>query len=1555
MSASREERNPVELLAEEFLERKRRGERPTLREYVERHPELAVEIRDLFPALLMMEDLGDSSGATTGSLAAAEGAAIGTKLARLGDYRILREIGRGGMGVVYEAEQESLGRRVALKVLSASALLDPKQVRRFEREAKAAARLHHTNIVPVFGVGHQDGHHYFVMQFIAGLGLDAVLEDLRRLRHGKSAESSPPLRGGSDLAEPRATFSAASPITGLTAANVARSLVTGRFPADGPLGDGSLTEPRDDGEAGGASDSPPVSSPPAPADSSPPMLPGSSALRASSDPDCQFFRSVARIGIQVAEALDYANRQGILHRDVKPSNLLLDNRGNVWVADFGLAKTAETDDLTHTGDILGTIRYMAPERFSGHCDARSDVYSLGLTLYELVALRPAHEAADRHALFERVLHEEPQRLKKLAPAVPHDLETIIAKASARDPVGRYATAAALAEDLKRFVEDRPIQARRTSAAERLVRWCRRNKVLAVTIGLATGSLVAAVIAALLYAVEQAHRANDRALYAEKQSEAAASYKAALSESNRRLAMLDLERGRIAFERGQIGVGMLWTVESLRMAIEAENPTWRRVALANLSAWRRQLPELKAICSHGVAVNAVTFSPDAKLILTGSEDGTARLWDAATGRPIEPAMIHRDSVCGVAFSPDGKIILTGSSDHTARLWDAATGRPIGQPLAHNGHVHGVAFGHDGKAVLAGGDAGARLWDVATGRPIGALIAHGELVGAVALNPDLIAHGDLVGAVALSPDGRTILTGSSDRTARLWDAATSRPIGPPMAHQGEVWGVAFSPDGKTILTAGSDRTARLWDAATGRPVSPPLTHSHEVRAVAFSPDGRTILTGCYDRTVQLWDAAAGERLGTTLEHPGRVSSVAFSPDGRSILTGGDDGTVRLWALEPGQPVGQPLSDDFPRFSPDGKALWARDNAGKLMVWDLVSGQPVGRPVKLGSGVLDADWSPDSRSIVTGCLDKSARRWDAATGQPIGPPLPHRRAVWKVAFSPEGKTILTGCRDGTAHLWDATTSRPIGQPIEHGAILESIAFGPNGKTCLTVGGDNTARLWDAATARAIGQPMRHPDRMTSWAFSPDGRTLLTACLDRAARRWDAATGQPLAPPLLHPGAVWKVAFGPDGRTILTGTQSPDGTARLWDTASGQPIGPLMAHPAGVSGVAFSKDGKTILTGCTDNMARLWDVDTGQLIGPPLTHAPTFPFWVDVEFGPDGRYLLTRRYGYAARLWDAPEPLPDDPARLAAWVAAVTGLELDERGSVRVLDHDAWQERRRRLRQLGGPPPPDRAPRLDPMLYNDEPPPRGDAFAERGLWAEAEAACLEAVRARPLDASWRADSAWAALTRFHISQGRPERAVAELGAAVSRCPDVLGLRFWHCHALLAAGDRVGWERAIAGLLDRFPGPMHPAWGDADAVAWTCALAPYPLADPAVPVRLAEEAIRNATEYGFSFEGRGFLNTLGAVLYRAGRFDDAIRCLEEAIQSRSGASEPQDCAFLAMAHHRLGHRAEARRWIERLRDHQPSADPIRFWDELEIRVLRSEAEAVVLYDPSFPHDPFAP
>ena len=500
-SGTSQDRNPVEALADDFLRRQRRGERPTLEDYCRLHPELADEIREVFPVLIRMEDLrSDGPDDSTGGVAVH----AATRLERLGDYRILREVGRGGMGVVYEAEQESLGRRVALKVLPDAALIDANQVLRFQREARAAARLHHTNIVPVFGVGRDDGHHYYVMQFIPGMGLDAVLEELRRLRRGGGAPGPPAGRAPSNGA--------------VSAAAVAEAILTGRFsPAEGADG-----IPRPGTTLAASSPAPlvpPASPAPGPGESSVVSLPGASAdSLARSDPDRTFFRSVARIGLQVAEALEYANRQGVLHRDVKPSNLLLDPKGNVWVADFGLAKATETDDLTHSGDIVGTVRYMAPERFAGRCDPRSDVYALGLTLYELLALRPAYSAADRHELMRRVMSEEPERLRALVPHLPRDLETIVTKAIDREPARRYPTAAALAEDLQRFLEDRPIRARRVTAAEQAWRWAKRNRAVAA---LATGLFLAlaAGLAGVIWQWRQAVANLGAAVAANRKAEA----------------------------------------------------------------------------------------------------------------------------------------------------------------------------------------------------------------------------------------------------------------------------------------------------------------------------------------------------------------------------------------------------------------------------------------------------------------------------------------------------------------------------------------------------------------------------------------------------------------------------------------------------------------------------------------------------------------------------------------------------------------------------------------------------------------------------------------------------------------------------------------------------------------------------------------------------------------------------------------------------------------------------------------------------------------------------
>ncbi|HEY2158236.1 MAG TPA: serine/threonine-protein kinase, partial [Isosphaeraceae bacterium] len=475
-SNSDADRDPIDLMAESFIERFRRGERPSIDEYAAKYPDLADEVRELLPALVQLENDLSVGGATGTFDGGSRVATLKGAPRRLGDYTILREVGRGGMGVVYEAVQQSLGRHVALKVLPWQELGNASQLERFGLEARSAAKLHHSNIVPVFGVGEHDGTHYYAMQFILGQGLDEVIAELRRLRHriGRAAQAGP--------TAPAATV----------AATVARGLVTGRFgtpttdDGDAPDGPATFTEHPSPSTASAASV----------------LIRGPESHHAL---ERRYYRQVARIGLQVAEALAYAHGQGILHRDIKPSNLLVDTRGTVWITDFGLAKAEGSEGPTKTGDIVGTLRYMGPERFEGRSDPRSDVYALGATLYELLTLEPVFGDVSRPKLIEQILHDPPTSPRRLDRHIPRDLETIVLKALAKEPHQRYANAEAIADDLRRFVEDRPIRARRVGPAEQLWRWSQRNPAVASLAG-TVALLLFAVICGLWYGEKAAKEA-----------------------------------------------------------------------------------------------------------------------------------------------------------------------------------------------------------------------------------------------------------------------------------------------------------------------------------------------------------------------------------------------------------------------------------------------------------------------------------------------------------------------------------------------------------------------------------------------------------------------------------------------------------------------------------------------------------------------------------------------------------------------------------------------------------------------------------------------------------------------------------------------------------------------------------------------------------------------------------------------------------------------------------------------------------------------------------------
>ncbi len=998
---------------------------------------------------------------------------------------------------------------------------------------------------------------------------------------------------------------------------------------------------------------------------------------------------------QVCQTVAYAHSRGVIHRDLKPLNIMVGAFGEVQVMDWGLAKHVvrapaardealspsgregsvrgeerpggqESTDLqatqaerpTKEGQVMGTPAYMPPEQARGEIervDERCDVFSLGAILCEILTGERAYIGHDPAEVFRKAREGDLADALARLDGSGADAELIALAKRCLTPErdARPRDAGAVAEAVTAHlasVQERLRQAEieRAAAHAKAVEERKRRRV---SLALAASVLVLALgagAAGLWYYQDRAD---------------------ALEESQRSQAGLAFDRGLQLCEQGQGAEGLLWLARSLQLSPPADEQFHRLIRL-NLAACAGQLHPLRAVLPHADAVAAVAFSPDGQTILTASGN-RAELWDAASGRRLDRFFPH-DKVSAVAFSPDGKFVLTGGAGYgrlwEGRLWETATGEAIGQRLPHKAPVSAVAFSPDGKTVLtASFDETVRLWEAATGSPLG-----------------LLKHPDLVYAAAFSRDGKTVLTGCSDGVARLWDAVTGDLIDEllrPGVPGGPVHAVAFSPDGKTFATG--SKTVRRWNSEPPSSLEPPpFVHEGSVTSVAFSPDGRALLAGTEDHRARLWHIASGTPLRAPLHHRGRVNGVAFSPCGKMVATASKDRTVRIWEAGPLELETLRLLHAGPVFagvfSPDGKTVLTRVGDNTAQLWTVATGE---RRLSLAhkGRTLAVAFSPDGKRVVTGSQD-TAQLWDAATGAP-GPSLPHKGEVVAVAFSPDGKTVVTGSLglEHTARLWEAATGRPIAE-LPHPDMVWAVAFSPNGGAVLTACGSDDekrgeARLWDAVTGRPLGPPLPHRSTVGAIAFSPDGRTIMTGSADESARLWDAATGRQIGE-LKHHGTVNVVAFSPDGRTILTG--SSDKLARLWETATLKLLGRL-AHPGPVLDAAFSRDGQMVLTGSEGNAARLWHAATGLPLGPPLRHDGAVR---KVAFSPDGGTVLTVSVDKTARLWEVPALLEGETQRIVLWTQLITGMEVDDAKQTQVLDAQTWQDRRRLLEGLGGPP---------------------------------------------------------------------------------------------------------------------------------------------------------------------------------------------------------------------------------------------------------------------------------
>jgi serine/threonine protein kinase/WD40 repeat protein len=963
----------------------------------------------------------------------------------LGDFRILREVGRGGMGVVYEAEQISLGRRVALKVLPFAAVLDPRHLRRFQNEARAAACLHHPNIVPVYNVASDRGVHYYAMQFIEGQTLAALIQERRRqegFEGGGPRAEGRPSRGGH----------AASTLADRNASATSR-----RDPRS------SIVSSR------------------------------AAALE------------VARLGVQAAEALDHAHQQGVVHRDVKPANLMLDHEGRLWVTDFGLAHIQGDGGLTATGDLLGTLRYMSPEQAlarRGLVDHRADIYSLGVTLYELLTLRPAFPGDDRQELLHRIAHEDPVPLRRLNPAVPVDLETVLARAMAKEPAERYASARELADDLRRFLDDRPVLARRPTLARRLSRWARRHRALAVS-GILSAAilLIGGILVLAGYAAQQHQLAVQRDADARENGK-----KKQEAEEQRRQAEAKLYRALLAQaaalrrERQPGYRREVW--DSLREAGRLKVATdggaaIRAEVLACLgdpigldpvrpsTVVRRKPPEMPEAFRKAfeklqegwpvrlqqkwsdVMARPWAVGPGGRYFAHLLKSGVMWIW--SRGNDLKPADPRPYRILRITF-PDGNNLGQGET----------------LPL---GHVHDLKFTPDGTGLVVGCEEGIVLLG---------LFPEVRVVSSFRVG--------VTSSIDVHPGGRLMVTGG--RQANLWSLTNHRLIASFPAPMGAR--VEFSADGKHLLAVLAGRAVAAWPVSHTAEKRCLDSHVGGIPSVAFSPDGKLLASASKDRTVRIWDAASGRLLQTCRSHKHQIEAVAFSPDGKLLASGDVSGGICLWAPSTGRRVaavtGSPAISPGQiwrlQFGPGGSHLIAGGVRG-VAAWDLRDGPTLG----------------GRRLIAT----------------PLGQTSPF---VVDMAVHPDRPEVVFLERGGRLHCWTVgEDTEPRELPCKIRSELRTLHFDRAGKrlTCLTPHGTLGVLDWPGAAVRDT-----RLEAVFHLALSPDGRWVATASADHEIVVYDINAGREALRLPSERSDVWSLAWSSEG-CLAAGLS--DGGLVVWD----------------------------------------------------------------------------------------------------------------------------------------------------------------------------------------------------------------------------------------------------------------------------------------------------------------------------------------------------------------------------------------------------------------------------